>query len=152
MTLSVNSDNGFRLENLLEQVCDNMNLKNHYGILSMVAQGAVSLAKNKESGVEVGDMTFSVQPCRGGIQMEIQADEPLFQKYGKECEVQEEISDESRTYYFLLRHLADNITIHDNEKKLTITFFIAGIESIYELERQTRLGSYFQRKTVPQTL
>lgn len=148
----MDSDNEFRVENLLEQVCDSMNLKNYYGILSVVAQGAVSLAKNKDLGFAVKEIAFTVLPCPGGIQMRIQADKPLFLKYEEKNEVREEMSDEVRNYYFLLQHLADNIAISEDRKGLMVTFFVAGIESTYELERLTRLYSYFQRKTVPQTI
>lgn len=152
LTLSPYTDKSCKVENLLEQVCDSMNLHNYFGILSIMAQGAISLAKHRKTRVPIQETTFSFQLCKGGFQMEIQADQPLFDENITEKETIEKTLDENQEYPFLLKRLADNVTIQDNGKRAIITFFIQGIEQIYELERHVLFSSYFQRKLVSQTL
>lgn len=141
-----NSEGLATVERFITRLCDEKNVYNHYGTISMAVLQAVENAivhgnqndDSKQVIVECGD-------CRGGLYFAVQDqgqgfDSSIYGGFPEEGAKGEGI--------FIMSTLADKIEYKDGGRCVRMEFKIKGIDRIDSLERVSALDNYFAKRRV----
>ena len=139
-----------KLEKFVEDICDYYNISNDYfgNILLACSESATILWSLKDSG-ESGVLTISFNRKPKGLVFAIKLGKDEERNDENEDLLDQEISKHklSRDIY-IIRALADEITISVSGKSIMLVFYITSINYEKSLKRISELNDYWQKKEI----
>ena len=139
-----------RVERFIEEICDYYNVNNEYfGNILLATTEAAEILLSLNNVLEKGKLLIHFERSQKGLIFKIKllegpdregADEDILDREIKKHKLSKEI--------FIVKALADEITISLNGKAITMTFYISSMNYEKSLKRINKLKEYWEKRVV----
>ncbi len=128
------------LTELLEHICQENNISNYFGTISVAVSHALDIVNDETNEAEEKIVLFKFEQCVGGVAISIECDKEVFNRL---LVSQKQIEGLSDTDAYIVSTLADNLRVFSNGKGLELDFFVSGIEPELLSSRRELISRYF---------
>lgn len=140
----------YKINNFVENICQEHNINYHYGTISVAIEQVVRLITSfYENELEIKDIVFCFEQCVGGVSFSIECKDEIFS--GIVFDKEKELETEKDVDVFLISKLSDQIIITEEGRKIELLFFVNGIEPELLLHRQEKIKE-FNSNRMPQNI
>ncbi len=142
-------DSTYKINNIIENICQEYNISYYYGTISVSIEHVLDLitsfygnARGKE------EIVFCFEQCVGGVSFSIECQDEIFSSmiFDKEKGIEDLDVD-----VFLISKLTDKVIVLEGGRKLELLFFVNGIEPELLLGRQEKIKEYNSNR-MPQNI
>ncbi len=132
------------VQNMIEGICDQYNIPNHYGQLSVAIIEAVENAIKHGNGSDKSKkVSIKAKKSFGGISFKITDEGKGFNT--KKYESLDDVIEHGNGI-FLMKTLSNRVTFLDKGRSVELFFSIDGISSSKALERKSLMEKYFAKE------
>lgn len=139
-TKRVSLNNTYKINNLIENICQEYNISYYYGIISVSIEHVLDLVMSFYSNtVAKEEIVFCFEQCVGGVSFSIECKDEIFSSMVFDRNKEIEDLDVNA---FLISKLSDKVIVLEEGRKLELLFFVNGIEPELLLDRQEKIKEY----------
>ena len=133
------------LADLLENICQENNISNYFGTISVAVGHALDMLTDRMSKDEEKFILFKFEQCVGGVVISIECDKGVFNRL---LVTQKQIEELSDTDAYIVSTLADNLRVFSDGRGVELAFLISGIEPELLSSRREIINQYFRNKVL----
>lgn len=132
------------LTELLENICQDNNINNYFGTISVAAEGVLDFLF-ATSNKKPEKIKFGFEQCVGGVTISIENNDVSFEALLKKAE---QTDKNENTDALVVRLLSDKVRLFSENKGIKLSFLINGIEPELLSCRQELAQQYFNAAKV----
>lgn len=131
------------LTELLENICQENNINNYFGTISVAVNHTLEILNSEIKRAESRNILFKFEQCVGGVAITIECQEEVF---GRMLADKQQMIEMSDTSAYIVNSLADKNIVLLGGRTLELNFFVDGIEPELLSSRRELIKLYFENK------